>query len=200
MQDIYAKIEQFRIPIGLSLVGIVLIIGGMVASGIGRPSNQVKSQDFPKESLVAPQKISVDVSGAVNSPGVYELQADARVEDAIKSAGGFTDSANAQYISKSLNLAQKLSDGAKIYIPRVGESISAGSGLQTAGSVAGASAKASVNINSASQSDLESLPGIGPVTAAKIISGRPYAKTEDLLNQKIVSKATFEKIKDQLTI
>ena len=67
-------------------------------------------------------------------------------------------------------------------------------------SVAGASTQAQVNINTASQSDLESLPGIGPVTASKIISDRPYQIVEDLVNKKAVSKAVFEKIKDQIVV
>lgn len=185
--------QKFKLPIGLSLVGIVLIIGGVVASGL----NKQKPKDFPKESLVENQKmISVDVSGAVKAPGVYQLKDSSRIEEAILSAGGFSEDANREYISKYLNMAQKLSDGSKIYVPISGEEAFA---PQT-GTVAGTKTGAKVNINTAAQAELEALPGIGPVTASKIISDRPYQKADDLLGKKIVSKAVFEKIKDKLVV
>lgn len=194
-QNLNELLNKFKIPIALSLVGIVLIIGGMVVSGF-----QKSTKEYPKESIIELQKfISVDVSGAVVKPGVYQLDSGKRVEDAILSAGGFSEDANGEYVSKSLNLALKLSDGMKIYIPRKGESSPVGAGLG-GGSVAGTQIQGKVNINSASQSELEALPGIGVVTAAKIISGRPYSKVEDLLNLKIVNKSTFEKIKNSIVL
>lgn len=183
------KIDQFKIPIGLSLVGIVLIIGGLVASGLTKPKIE-----YPKESIVSGQKqISVDVSGAVVNPGVYQLEENSRVEDAVLAAGGFSENANGEYISRNLNMALKLSDGMKIYVPFVGEQYSGG-----VSSVAGV--KTQININTATQAELEALPGIGPVTAAKVISGRPYSKIEDLLTLKIVSKKVFDQIKDSISV
>lgn len=182
---------KYKVPIALALVGIVLILGGLFISSYNKPSKA----EFPKESLVQSQKITVDVSGAVANPGVYQLQKDSRVEDAIKAAGGLREKVNSEYVSKSLNLAQKVSDGMKIYLPFEGET-----GGVSGGSVAGIVQSGKVNLNTGTQAELEDLPGIGPVTAGKIISGRPYAKVEDLLDQKIVSKATFEKIKDSLSL
>ncbi len=189
------KLDQFKLPIGLSLVGIVLIVGGMFASGLTKQ----KPKQFPKESLIESQKlISVDVSGDVVKPGVYQLGDGSRVEDAVAAAGGFSESVDQEYVSKYLNMAQKLSDGSKIYVPSAGEQ-TAGTG--SVGAVAGvASANTKVNINTATQAELEALPGIGPVTASKIISDRQYQTAEDLLNKKVVSKAVFEKIKDQLVV
>ena len=184
-------IERFKMPIALSLVGVVLILGGIFASSI------TTKKTFPKESMVEAERlISVDVSGAVQKPGVYQLKMGARIEEAISAAGGFTQTANGEYISKYLNMAQKLSDGAKVYVPVVGESGPVG---QTTGSVSGINSS-KVNINNATQAQLEALPGIGPVTASKIISDRPYQSIDDLLSKKIVSKAVFEKIKDSLTL
>ena len=183
--------DKYKLPLALSFLGLVLIIGGVFASGL----TGLKSKEYPKESLVQAQKlISVDVSGAINKPGVYQLQDNSRIEDAIKSAGGFSEKANQEYISKYLNMAQKLSDGGKVYVPSEGEQAPSGGG----GVVAGATTASKVNINTAAESELDSLPGIGPVTSAKIISGRPYQVVEDLLNKKIVSKAVFEKIKDSI--
>src|SRR5258708_7771435 len=135
-------IEKYKLSIGLAIVGIVLIIGGIFSSGLNKfkPST---SKDFPKESLVDSQKlISVDISGAVKNPGVYQLKDGSRIEDSIKIAGGFADNANQEYISKYLNLAQKLSDGSKVYVPIEGEQVS---GSQTG--IAGSSSQAKVNIN-----------------------------------------------------
>lgn len=187
-QSLVTLLEKFKIPIALSLVGLVLITGGLLVSPHKQP------QQFPKESIVSSSKeINVDVSGAVETPGVYKLLEGSRVEDALKLAGGIKEEANQEYVAKTLNLAQKLTDGSKIYIPYEGESASGGV-------VAGLSSTTQVNINSASQSELEALPGVGPVTASKIISGRPYQKIEELLDKKVVNKATFEKIKDSVTL
>lgn len=187
-------LDKFKIPIALSLVGIVLIVGGSIVS-----SKKPEAKNFPQESLVQEQKsIQVDVSGAVNSPGVYPLPEGSRIEDALKSAGGIAEDANIEFVSKSLNLAQKMSDGSKVYIPFEGES----SGGVQGGAVAGATVNSSgqVNINTSSQAELESLPGIGPVTASKITNGRPYLAIEELLNKKIVGKAVYEKIKDLIVV
>ena len=194
------KIEKFKLPIALSLLGIVLIIGGIFASGLNKQSASWRTKDFPKESLIqsqTPKIISIDVSGAVKTPGVYQLNAESRIEDAIRMAGGFSESANQEYISKYLNLAQKLSDGSKVYVPVIGENPPAGGG---SGAIVGNSTQSKVNVNSSSQVEIETLPGIGPVTASKIISGRPYQVVEDLLNKKVVSKSVFEKIKDQIVV
>lgn len=190
--DYRELIDKFKIPFALSLVGIVLIVGGSLFS-----KNQPKS--FPKESIVQDKTIQVDVSGAVNNPGVYSLPEGSRVEDAVRAAGSVSLDANQEYVSKSLNLAQKISDGSKIYIPSEGELAPVGAGQ--GGVVSGASTIAGpININTGTQAELESLPGIGPVTASKIINSRPYSSVEDLLNQKVVGKAVFEKIKDSIVV
>ena len=111
-------------------------------------------------------------------------------------AGGFNETANQEYISKYLNMAQKLSDGSKVYVPATGEEMPAGGGT----GVIAATSQSKININTASESELDSLSGVGPVTASKIISARPYQQVEDLLSKKIVSKSVFEKIKDQLVL
>lgn len=194
MERLINLLDKYKLPLSLSLVGVVLIIGGMVASGISK----TKLKDYPKESLVQGEKfISIDVSGSVKSPGVYRLKMGSRIEQAVEAAGGFSENANQEYISKYINLAQNLVDGTKVYIPKIGEQ---GSSSGQAGSVSGESSAASVNINSASQAELEALPGIGPVTASKIISDRPYQSIEELLSKKIVSKSVFEKIKDSIVV
>lgn len=189
------NLDSYKLPLALSLIGIVLIIGGLAASNI--TSQKLKRDSFPKQSLVSKEDIIfVDVSGAVNKPGVYKLSLGSRVEEAITAAGGFMETANGEYISKRLNMAQKLSDGSKIYVPFLTENVD--SLANTA--IAGANAQSKVNVNTSTQSELEALPGIGPVTASKIISDRPYQSIKELLDKKTISKGVFEKIKDQIAV
>lgn len=188
MERINELLNQYKVALALSLIGLVLIIGGIFSSGILN-----KPKLYPKESLVdqKPNTIKVDISGAVIKPGVYSIPVGSRVEDVIKASGGFAEQANKEYISKSLNLSQKLSDGQKIYVPFEGE---------TVGGVAGVQASSKISLNSATQSQLEALPGVGPATALKIIAGRPFADVNELLSKKAVSRAVFEKIKDLVDI
>jgi len=193
--NITELLDRFKLPLGMGLIGLIFIIGGLISSQFLTKAEA--PQEFPKESLVSnKQEMMVDVSGAVNNPGVYKLNVGDRVADAIKAAGGTSSNANQEYISKNINMAGKVSDGAKIYIPLKGDTAPV---PIIKGAVAGTSAS-QVNINNAAQLELEALPGIGPVTAAKIISARPFQKIEDLLNQKIVSKATYEKIKGMVVV
>ena len=199
MEALNQKLNQYKVPIGLFLVGGVLLIGGVFSSNlIQKPKSP---QSFPKESLVKEvelTEVKVDVSGAVNNPAVYSLNKESRIEDAIKMAGGFSDKASKEYLSKHLNLSQKISDGLKIYIPFEGENLQS-SAQDTAASVPAVAGVATssggkVGVNSANQASLEALPGIGAVTARKIIDGRPYGALEELLSKKVVSKAVYGKI------
>lgn len=191
-------LDRYKIPLGISLVGLVLLIGGLVSSGVVQKS-LVKSTQVPETNSgqVLSRTIKVDISGAVRNPGVYELPFDARMEQALTAAGGVVPEVNQEYLSKSINLAQKLSDGMKIYLPFQGDPTT-GSGQ--GGTVAGASAAGTVSLNQASLSQLEALPGIGPVSAQKIIDNRPYGSIEELLIKKVIGKATYEKIKNKISI
>lgn len=187
MEDnLSSLLDRYKIPLLLSLVGVVLIIGGIISS-----KTLEKPKKYPKESMIeGVQKsleIKADISGGVILPGVYVLRPDSRIEDAVKIAGGFSDSANKEYISKNINLSQKVTDGMKIYIPLMGDKTNPVPN-QT-------NKPPTVHINSASQAEIESLPGVGPTTAAKIIQGRPYNDLAELITKKAVSKSVFEKIK-----
>lgn len=135
--------------------------------------------------------LKVDVGGAVLKPGVYELANGARVQDGFVAAGGLSSNADREYVSKNINLAAKLIDGAKIYIPKKGEPsyAKASEGQAT-----------TININTASESELDKLYGVGVATAQKIISGRPYSKIEDLVEKKVLGQSAFEKIKEKVTV
>ena|SRR3989344_3626673 len=132
-------------------------------------------------------EIIVHVDGAVTRPGVYKLKADSRVNDAINAAGGLSGSAD----QSKINLAAKITDGQKIYVPKIGESTTS---IKGSTSTTGTTSEV-INVNTASESELDKLPGVGPVTAAKIIASRPYSSLEELLTKKAVSSSVYEKIK-----
>ena len=122
-------------------------------------------------------KITVHVAGCVENEGVYQMKENSRVEDAIQQAGGLTSDAN----TKSINLAQKIQDGQKIYIPSVIEKE-----ITMESNTLEAQGDEKVNINQATQTELETLPGIGPSTALKIKDYRKengwFKTIEDLKN------------------
>ena len=132
-------------------------------------------------------EIIVHVDGAVTRPGVYKLKADSRVNDAINAAGGLSGSAD----QSKINLAAKITDGQKIYVPKIGESTTS---IKGSTSTTGTTSEV-INVNTASESELDKLPGVGPVTAAKIIASRTYSSLEELLTKKAVSSSVYEKIK-----
>lgn len=182
-------IRRNIVPIFLGTVGLVLLLFGLFQIISTRTSEP--SIIFEEEKEEDSFEIVVDIEGAVINPGVYKLNSDERVVDALAKAGGLAEVADRDWVEKNVNLAGKLTDGLKIYIPRQGEEIlSAGSSESAAGPV--------MNINNASVADLKSLPGVGDVTAQKIIDGRPYGSVNELLEKKIVGSATYDKIKDKI--
>jgi len=174
-------------------VGLVLIFFGLFQYVGNQKKGEVKLEEAVSPTKNMEEQVVVDVEGAVIKPGVYKLGPESRFLDALAAAGGLSDEADRDYVEKNINLAKKVSDGLKIYVPRVGEEILSSSGLS------GSSASSTININTASTGDLESLPGIGAVTAQKIITGRPYSSIDDLLNRKIVGQSTFDKIKEKIS-
>lgn len=195
MEQLNQRLNALKIPLVLSFIGIILIIGGLYLS---TPSKLAKN--YPEKSIISSTNqaklIKVDISGAVLNSGVYQLPLEARVEDAVKQAGGFRQDVNKEYVLKKLNLSQKLIDGTKIYIPFKGELTNTQSVLSTSTN----SSTSLIGVNSATQSQLEALPGIGPTTATKIIDKRPFSSLEELYMKKAISKTLFEKIKSQIDL
>lgn len=141
--------------------------------------------------------IVVHITGAVPRPGVYALPKGARVQDAISAAGGFLAEAE----KTGINLARELEDGEQLEIPYIeGASIV----IPTPGEAIVASSIELININTASQDELETLPGIGPTTAGKIVEYRdlngPFVNKEDIMNVAGVGPGTYERIKDLITV
>lgn len=192
------RLKPHWIPLSVGITGFALLLYGLISLF---PSSSDEIVIHTQEDALATTSakvtvIMVDVSGAVKNPGVYELKVGDRIQDALQKAGGLENAVNQEYISKNINLAQKITDGAKIYIPYEGEQGTGSTGITSSTSTTGSE----VNINTVSSSTLEDLPGIGKVTAERIINGRPYGSTQDLLDKKIVGSKVFEQIKDFVTV
>lgn len=203
----------YKYPLVLAAFGFVLFIAGIIY--IFKTQNTFSDVIFSSESSASARlskpKIHIDIEGAVMAPGVYTLEEQSLIADALVVAGGLTADADREWIGKNLNRAAKLIDGGKIYIPSVTEVTSEKfesrnsksennlSDLSNSANLLGVTV-GKVNINSASQAELEGLPGVGPVTALKIINGRSYQTIEELKTRKVVGNALFEKIKDLLSL
>ena len=177
---------------------VVVLVPIVVLAGTGLALAARAHDDPPSvESAVdptplpTPQTILVDVVGAVAHPGVVRLPAGARVLDALLAAGGMTGEADLF----ALNKAAPLRDGARIYVPRPGEAVPAG--------VAGSAAETKINLNTATASELDGLPGIGPTTAAAIVrarAGKAFGSIEELQTRGLVSARVFADLRDLITV
>ena len=199
LPSLWDLIDKYKVSIIFGLVGAVLIGLGFLIPRLNlfkqEPVFESAAESEAQESL----EIQVDISGAVKKPDVYGLSDGSRIKDAIEVAGGLIATADKDWISKNLNLAQVIGDGTKIYIPKVDEFVgSSNTSNSSLGSTTNISGR--ININSASSSDLDTLPRIGPVTAQKIIDGRPYSSVEDLINNKVLGPKTYEGLKDLVIV
>ena len=141
--------------------------------------------------------IRVYVCGAVVNPGVVEISAGSRAEDALLAAGGFAEEA----AREAVNLADWVSDGQKLYFPAEGEVFAADAGGASSG---GEAASGLVNINTADAATLCTLPGVGESRAADIIAYREanggFDSCEDIMKVSGIKNALYEKIRDKITV
>lgn len=162
-----------------------------------------------------PSSITVYLSGAVKKPGLYSLQANSRIGELLDLGGGITADAAYEWVTANLNLAQKLNDADKIHIPSTFEAFTNQVAVNVSpqesrsnkpndtsqegtaeAETSSATTTTKVNINTATQQALEALPGIGEVSASKIILLRPFNDLADLQAKTKFSQATISKIKD----
>jgi competence protein ComEA len=206
---LYQKYKKWLI---ITLILFVLI-GFYVAFFRNSPTSQLVSVEEETEPFLLEEteeplteeveeeiedtSLVIDIKGAVELPGVYEMQSGARVHHLIDEAGGLKSEAD----ERSINLAAPLEDGMVIYIPKVGE---VEESLITALPVGQEGDKEKVNINLATSDELQSLTGIGPSKAEAIITYReengPFKAPEDLLEVSGIGEKSFEKIKEEIII
>ena len=206
-----AWIEWFGIGrlAAASVATVIVCVGGIwlvrspppaTEASLPRAATTVAST-APVEPPVAtpapgPAEVLVHVAGAVVQPGVYQLAGDARVRDAIVAAGGPTDAAD----WNTLNLAAAIGDGAKVYVPVVGETVPP---TQQVGPAAADRAGLPIDVNAASATELEQLPGVGPATATAIVTERerngPFLDVDDLDRVPGIGPAKLDALRDLAT-
>lgn len=221
MEAIIEKIKEYKLFLALTTIGLLLggyflfhrpqsrpsTIPDLYQASSSTSSIEKTSASSSKEEKTAtsvseaPEFITVDVKGAVKQPGVYELRSDSRVHDAIHKAGGMTADANSQ----SVNLAQKLSDEAVIYVAKEGEDVpELGSSESSATSLASAEKTGKVHLNRATETELQTVSGIGQKRAQDIIAYRdangPFRSVDDLKNVSGIGEKTLEKLRDAFTV
>lgn len=182
---------------------IELIKADTKDEGIGVISTEITSHkdDNSQEenNKGSPRKIIVHVDGEVTNPGVIELIEGARVIDAINIAGGLTQYAD----EKRINLAKKIDDEEKIYIPKIGEDISDLESISINQGSSKSTSQVKININTATKGELENLPGIGSVIADRIIEYRQdhkFSSIDDIKKVSGIGDKKFESIKDYIIV
>jgi competence protein ComEA len=164
----------------------------------------VASSVTPETTTVAPVAVVVvHVVGAVKEPGLYTLPGGSRVGDVIAAAGGVTSEA----AGEAVNLARVLVDGEQVFLPtkkQVAAGVAVPPGSAGAASGAGTTAGGKVDLNRATAAELDTLPGVGPSTAQKIVDDRtkngPFKKVEDLMRVTGIGPKKFESLKDLVTV
>lgn len=208
MKRLY-PLRKYSLYIGAGLISAIIITFFLLAGNKGstrEPSvlkgdqdKHVTLEDKTEKPDNDSSSIFVEVKGAVKKPGVYTFQSDARVEEAIRRAGGFTSKAD----TIEINQAAKLEDSMMIYVRKQGE---AERQTQTAGAdtPSGNEKSQSVNVNQADAAELQTINGIGPAKAEAIITYRDehgeFQQIEDLRNISGFGEKTIERLKNELTV
>ncbi|QDZ16666.1 competence protein ComEA [Humibacter ginsenosidimutans] len=199
---------MLRVGVGAA---VLLLIGAFaIAVLVGMLSPHGESSDVPAVTITSAASVTatptvaavlyVHVLGAVTHPGLYTLPTGSRVVDAVGAAGGMTHDAD----QSGVNLARQLSDGEQLIVPHVGETVTSPVGSANGAAGAGGIAGGKVNLNTATETELETLPRVGPAMAAKILDWRTqngrFTSVEDLMNISGVGQKTFDALKDQVTV
>ena len=209
MEELIEKIKEYKIIVICASLGMVL--GGFfflkpVAQTPAKESNlqtevttvskDEKEDKNQKEEVVEQDLITVDVKGAVKSPGIYDLPVGSRINDAVQKAGGLTDNAD----SKSINLAQRISDEALVYVPTKEEATS----QEAYSNASNTKENKKVNLNKASLEELKQVKGLGGKRAQDIIDHREsngnFKSVDDLKKVSGIGAKTIEKLKEYVTV
>ncbi len=189
--------------IGAAVVGAVVTPGGQTIEVAAVEGGSTSGGSVADDGLGRPSGLEVvvlHVVGAVVDPGIVELPLGSRVVDAIAAAGGPTDAADLA----GVNLARTLVDGEQLRVPQVGELPPAGSGGAGGAGSTGVGADGRVNINTADVAALETLPGVGPAIASRIVAWReengPFRSVDELAAVSGIGEKTLDGMRDQATV
>ena len=212
-EDYLALLKKYKSVVALGTI-FAMAIGAFL---VLQQKPEAKTTDFPTVSTTSTSQesteetssespesetILVDVKGAVQSEGVYELPSTARVNDAIEAAGGFLDQAD----KKSVNLAQKLSDEAVVYVASQGENVSVVQSATSSSATgdSGSENTEKINLNTATVADLTTISGIGEKRANDILAYRDsqggFTSVDDLNNVSGIGDKTLENIRPYVTV
>ena len=214
------ELNKNQIIIIISIISVIAVVIGYYIFSITQNSQvSIIQQEDTKEEIILKDNtkeevqenkiennntIVVHIAGAVENSGIQKLPEDSRIADAIEAAGGITSEANID----NINLAQKIADGQKIYIPSINDDEITEKPVEIIEEPKPLEAETKtsekVNINTATQTELETLSGIGPSTAMKIIEYRKengnFKNIEEIQNVSGLGEAKYAQIKDQITI
>lgn len=192
----------------LAVIVIILVGRGMMASSTKEKvmvTNAVNTTRVEETTTMMPQNCYVDIKGEVLRPGVYEFSCESRIQEVIKKAGGFTEEAD----ETKINLAQKISDQMQIIVPNLHskqeEGVTEGNSEKgnSSNTTPSNSKQGTVNINTATLEELQTIKGIGKKKAEAILQYRkehgPFRTKEDLLQVKGIGKKALEAIESQVT-
>jgi competence protein ComEA len=206
---ILIALAAFFLAFGSSPAGTVAVDGGTaLTAGTRESGGPSGSNADPLSAVGGDPVLVVEIGGAIENPGVFRLPPGSRIGDLVKAGGGYGPRVDADRAGRELNLAAQLHDGDQVRVPSRDDLTAAaaqpgGAAQAPAGTGSGGGAGAPVDLNHATTAELDALPGIGPVTAAKIIASRderPFAAVGDLRTRKLVGEKTFANLKDLVAV
>ncbi len=195
------KRPYFLLKVVIFVLGLLSIgAGGWFSLGkVGKaqatqvcPISDSSSGEIDSQEVASASNLTLDIGGAVLKPGLYELKSGSRYADLIAAAGGLSKQVSKEFVAKELNLSKELKDQEKVYLPFEEEDIRTVQTIESNSSL--------VSINEATADALQTLKGVGEVTAQKIISGRPYSELTQLVANKVLSEKLFESLQSQLKL
>jgi competence protein ComEA len=194
------KLPGRRLLVALAALAAVGVVGGYGVAMRARPRAAKIALSSASPLARDARLIYVHVGGAVNRPGLYQVPDGARVYDAVRAAGGASEDADLD----ALNLAAKVKDGDKVLVPRKATPAELAAGAGPPGEASAGTGGSLVNLNSATEAQLDTLPGVGPSTAAKIVAYRSehggFRTVDELMEVPGIGPAKFAELKDLVTV
>lgn len=197
LQNLTTKQKMMILAVVVSAAAIYFAFSNFQNFSGSISENNIPSsgKEVSEEQETKRERRYYEITGQVNSPGVYEAEGQMMVIELISLAGGLTDTADLYTIHKDISLSALVEDRQKVYIPGIFERTASMSASQiNTANTGGAQTSGKISINNATAGELESLPDIGPATSAKIIAARPFSAVEDLKKVQGIGDKTYNNI------